>query len=99
MNIRKYIPAIVIFGIMAIMALTNPGEERFRNFAKKQLMQHGFTEKDLESKLACEAGHNYIIFTRYAFTIEDSGVPIQGRYLGVFGSFFSISGYTPEESQ
>jgi len=99
MKIRKYIPAIVIFSLMVIMAITNPSESSFRAFATKQLMQHGFTEKDLETKLACEAGHNYIIFTRYAFTIDDSGVPIQGRYLGIFGCFFSISGYTSDGSQ
>lgn len=99
MNIRKYIPAIIILAIACIMVITNPGEEHFKSHMKQMLLQQKFTQADLDNKLTMHKTYDYIIFSGYEFQIVDAGVPVQGKYLGIFGGFYSIGGYTPDESQ
>ncbi len=99
MNIRKYLPGIILFAILGVMALTNPGEEKFKAFVKKQLLQQKFTEKDIENTLLFQNSTNYIIFSNYEFQVKDSGVPMQGKYLGVLGVFYSLGGYAPDGTE
>jgi len=99
MNIRKYLPGIILFTILGIMALTNPGEEKFKEFVKKQLLQHKFTERDIENTLLFQKPTNYIIFSNFEFQVKDSGVLMQGKYLGVFGVFYSLGGYAPDGTE
>lgn len=99
MNLRKYIPAIVLFLLVVIMAVTNPGETHFKSYMQKQLLQHKFSQSDIDNKLTMSQTFDYIIFSGYSFQITDAGVPVQGKYLGIFGLFFSISGYTPDQSE
>jgi hypothetical protein len=96
---KKYIPAIIVCVILIIMVITNPGKESFRTFLVKQLTNHKFTEKDLGDNLKCDQTSNFFVFSNYNFTIKDYGVTMQGKYLGIFGFFFSVDGYSADGTE
>ena len=96
---RKYLPAVIIFSLLALMAVTNPGQVSFKDFLVKQLTSHKFTEKDLDDNLKCNKTANFLIFSSYYFSVKDYGVTMQGKYLGVFGIFISIDGYSADGTE
>ena len=96
---RKYLPAIIVFSLLVIMAVTNPGQESFKSFLIKQLTNHKFTEKDLEDNLKYDKTSNFLIFSNYSFSVKDYGVTMQGKYLGIFGFFFSVDGYSADGTE
>lgn len=96
---RKYLPAIIIVSLLAIMAVTNPGQEHFKTFLVKQLTSHKFSESDLENNLKCRETSNFLIFSSYYFSVKDYGVTMQGKYLGVLGMFISIDGYSADGTE
>ncbi len=81
------------------MFLTNPKQEQFKAFAITQLSKHKFSEKDLENNLVYRKTADYIFFSTYIFEINDYGIPMQGKYIGVLGGFYSLGSFTTNESQ
>jgi hypothetical protein len=96
---RRNLPGIIIITILIVMAILNPREAQFKDFVIRQLTQHKFPQKDIEEKLQQWKTANYIIFSNYEFEINDSGVPTQGKYLGVLGGFYSLGGYAPDGTE
>ena len=94
---KKHIPLLVTLVLLAFMAITNPGAESFNSFAKKQLIKHNFNEQYVTDSLITIRMANYIILSKYQFRINDSGVPMEGNYVGIFGCFIEVGDFTINE--
>jgi len=94
---KKHIPFIIFIIILGVMALTNPNQERFKQFAHKQLLKRNFSEQYIKDSLQVEASGNYIFFTQYNFHISDNGVQMQGKYVGVFSSFVELGSFSRKD--
>lgn len=99
MNVRKYLSLFIAAFILILMAVANPGENSFKKFVKEQLAKRKFSEKDIENSLIYIRSSNYFLFSEYNIQINDSGVPTESKYLGVFGGFFSVNNTTINDSQ
>jgi hypothetical protein len=81
---------IVLAVAIVAMALTNPSPERFRTFSMKELAGRGFDTAYVNKNLVCVRSRNVFFVSKYYYYINDSGVMLQGDYIGVFGFFIPI---------
>lgn len=75
---------------LIVMALTNPSPARFNSFAIKQLASRGFDTAYLNKNIRCVRPKNFFLISKYYYYIPDSGVLLEGDYIGVFGFFIPI---------
>ena len=91
---RKYILGVVIFGILILMAITNPGPDHFKSYIKAQLTKREFSQEDIKESMTYAKMTNYILFSQYSFKIKDYGVTMEGNYIGAFECFISVGSFT-----
>ncbi len=94
---RKYIPGIIVFGLLILMVITNPGQDHFKSYIRAQLIKRKFSLEDIKESMTYAKTANYIIFSQYSFKIKDYGVPTEGNYIGVFECFISTGNFTADE--
>ena len=94
---KKHIPIIIFVIILGVMALTNPSQERFKEYAHKQLLKRNFSEQYIKDSLRVEVSGYFVLFTQYNFQISDNGVQMQGKYVGVFNCFVELGSFSRKD--
>lgn len=87
---RNRIILIVLAVAIVLMAITNPSPARFRNFSIKELAGRGFDTTYVNKNLFCVRSKNFFFISKYYYYINDSGVMLEGDYIGVYGFFIPI---------
>ncbi|HTB08130.1 MAG TPA: hypothetical protein VK806_14360 [Bacteroidia bacterium] len=87
---RNTIMLIGLAVALILMLFTNPSKESFQSYATKDLISRGFDSAFVRKNLSCNRSRNVYILSKFYLYINDSGVTLQGDYIGVFGFFIPI---------
>ena len=87
---RNTIILISVAVALILMLITNPSKERFQSYATKNLISRGFDSTFVSKNLSCNRSRNLLFISKFYLYINDSGVALEGDYIGVFGFFIPI---------
>lgn len=75
---------------LILMLITNPSKARFQSYATQNLISRGFDSAFVRNNLTCNRSVNLFLVSKFYLYINDSGVKLEGDYIGVFGFFIPI---------